>query len=326
MKYRVSLLMEAYNEEQNALTDRCPVVAALLQQDFPLDQVEFVLLGSPEQLEPWQTIPPEWNKFGRVRLAPMPSAESHYWEQKNFGANVADSDIIAFIDSDAIPEPTWLSALVSGIESGADASVGPSMYQCEGHGPHSPLMLAAASISWGFVLSRSSRPGHPMAASLLGHNCGIRRETALRIPMRTDRGSFQSSVFYFDLVQHNAKVVYQPEQRAAHGINLVWWLSRRHFRTGWESYDSRKSHPLWPRLRWLEKLPWIEPIVMRGGMVPRDTLHWFRYRRVVGVGAAQAWLMLPLIVVTSAAARISEMAGMYGRLFFPEATRHQARF
>ena len=326
MKYKVSIIMEAYNEENTALAEHPEAVEHLLRQDFPLHQVELVLVGSKSQLADWKEVPAAWNRFGQVRVVPMDSAQPHYWEQKNFGAQIALGEIVAWVDSDVKAEPTWLRSIVSAIDAGADVSVGPSMYAHSWFHPHSPLMLAAASISWGFVLAYNSEPEKPLPNALLSHNSGIRREVALRIPYRTGQASFQSSVFYFDLVQNHVKVTYQPEQRAAHQMTLWWWLSRRHFRSGWETYNGRAAHTLWPRIAALEKVRWIEPIILRGGMVLRDSRHWFRYRRVTNVGLAKAWLMLPLVVAASAAARAAEAIGMYSWMLAPKSTARQARF
>lgn len=325
MNCKVSVVIEAYNEEQNDLGEHPEVIESLLRQDFPLDKVELVLVGGQAQLAEWKKAP-SWNRFGNVRIVAMEKSHTHYWEQKNFGAQAAEGEIVAYVDSDVIAEPTWLSAIVRSIDNGADVSVGPSLYRASGHDSHSALMLALASISWGFVLSGRSKPGLPIAASLLAHNFGIRREVALQNPFLAEQASFYSSILFFNLTQKGLKVAYAPEQRAAHGIEFWWWVRRRHFRTGWETYDGRLTHPAWPRIRLLEKVKWIEPIILRGGMILRDSRHWFRFRRVTGVSATRAWLMLPLVVGASIVARTGEAIGMYSRLLSPNTMPKQARF
>ncbi len=322
---RITVAMEAYNEEHNALAEHHESVEALLAQEFPLDQVELLIIGSPEQLKDLQ-IPAHWNRFGEVRLAELPAEAAHYWQQKNFSARTAHGEIIAWLDSDVLPGPHWLAAIASSFDGGADVSVGPSLYRTPDLPPDSPFMLVAALVSWGFVLSSRSAPGRPEANSLLAHNVAVRRETALQVPYREGIRSFQSSLYYFDLVRHGAKFVYQPMQRAAHGMNLRWWVTRRHFRTGWETYEARKCDELWPRIAALESVPWVEPVVLRGGLVLRDIRHWFRFRHVMGIGRFRALALLPLLIVASAAARTAEMVGMFAFKLAPEHTAHQARF
>jgi hypothetical protein len=76
----------------------------------------------------------------------------------------------------------------------------------------------------------------------------------------------------------------------------------------------------------LQKLPWIEPIVLRMGLVCRDASHWFRFSRVLGVGRVKAIFLFPIALVASFLARTSEMIGMYAALLAPKASEHQARF
>jgi len=232
---------------------------------------------------------------------------------------------VGFVDCDALPVPQWLSSGVSAIRAGADGSVGPSLYRTDKLGPDSAWMMAAALPSWSFVLAFTSSPDHPSANALMAHNIIIRREWLLRHPFPVEVRSFGSSLEYFRLKRAGAKLSYQPGQRIAHGMNFQWWFTRMHFRRGWETYQGRNADPSWPRL-WLESLPWIEPVVLRMGLVLRDARHWFRFTRVLGVGPARRILLWPLAVGASLLARSAEMVGMYAALIAPEATEHQARF
>jgi hypothetical protein len=76
----------------------------------------------------------------------------------------------------------------------------------------------------------------------------------------------------------------------------------------------------------LEHLPWIEPIVLRMGLVGRDACHWFRFSRVLGISRGRAIFLFPVAVVASFFARTAEMIGMYAALLAPKASEHQARF
>ncbi len=310
----------------NALTLHLDTLDALYRQDFPLRQAELILIGSSQQIEAWKKQDPEWGAFAQVRMVPVDPENSYYWQLKNRGAEAAEADFVALIDSDVRPGPRWLSSVVSGLQNGADVVVGPSMYYTGRQGPDSPWMLAAALPSWGFMLARTSTAQQLHAGALLGHNVAMRRALALAHPFRMLRRSFSSTLLYRELVQSGAKVVFQPDQRVAHAIQLRWWLFRRHFRTGWETYDARRMDPAWPRVPALERLKFIEPVLLRMGLVCRDAIHWLPFSRIVGVTRTRAILLFPLILVVSAAARIAEMAGMYAALIAPKATEHQARF
>jgi hypothetical protein len=322
----VSIIVEAYNDAENGLAPPSDTIEALLRQDFPLDQAELILAGSPAQVRVWETMHDLFTSFGAVRLVTVDPVESHYWQLKNMGAAAAASEFLAFIDCDALPGPHWLRSLTEALENGADVSVGPSQYRTTHLGPDSAAMLAAALPTWAFALSAGSRSGEPRAAALLAHNLGIRRQVLLRNPFRTTPHSFASSLLFFELSRSGARFSYQPEQRVAHGVNLWWWLTRCHFRRGWETYEGRASDPAWPRIRALERWKFIEPAVLRMGLVCRDARHWFRFSRMLGLSGAGSILMFPLAVSASAAARTAEMVGMYAWLFAPRATEHQARF
>jgi glycosyltransferase involved in cell wall biosynthesis len=321
----VSIIVEAYNEEANALAPPEDSFRALLEQDFPLEQMEVILIGSEEQIAAWRGRYDSLPGVQRVRMLSVAPGDSHYWRLKNRGVEAAEGEIVGFVDCDAIPTPAWLSSGVSAIGAGADGSVGPSLYRTDRLGPNSPWMLAAALPSWSFVLAFTSTADRPVANSLMSHNVIIRREWLLRHPFPEEQRSFGSSLEYFRLKRAGAKLSYQPAQRIAHGMNFQWWFTRMHFRRGWESYQGRNLDPSWPRL-WIERLPWIEPVALRMGLVLRDARHWFRFSRAIGIGPARRFLLWPLAIGASFLARSSEMAGMYAALIKPEAFEYRARF
>ncbi len=322
----VSVVVEAYNEEANALAPPDDTLQALLAQDFPLQETELILIGSARQNEHWRKIYADWPRFLRVRLLTVDQDNSHYWQLKNQAVEYAEADILALIDCDALPGPNWLSSGVNAIRAGADASVGPSLYRTASLASDSPWMMAAALPSWSFALGFNSTARELRANALMAHNLIIRRAWLLRYPFETVTRSFVSSLQFFRLKRAGVQFSYQPQQRVAHGMSFQWWLSRMHFRRGWETYAGRSADPSWPRIAMLEKLPWIEPVVLRMGLVGRDARHWFRFSGMLGVSRTRAILLFPIALVASFSARIAEMIGMYAALWAPKASEHQARF
>jgi glycosyltransferase involved in cell wall biosynthesis len=326
MKPIVSVIVEAYNEEANALAPPDDTLNALLAQDFPLEQAELILMGSERQIHHWRELYADWPRFQRIRMLPVDPGQSHYWQLKNQACEFAEGEILALIDCDALPAPHWLSSGMNAIQGGADVSVGPSMYRTGHRGPDSPWMLAAALPSWSFALAFTSSASRLRANALMAHNLVIRRDLLLQHPFRNYQRSFASSLLFFELQRAGAKFSYQPGQRVAHGVNFSWWLSRMHFRRGWETYEGRNADASWPRIAALQKLPWIEPPLLRMGLVARDARHWFRFSRVLGVGPIRAVLLFPMALAASFSARTAEMVGMYAALMAPKSTEHQARF
>jgi len=299
---------------------------ALLRQDFPLEDAELILIGSVHQIAQWKRTYADLPRFQQIRMLSIEPECSHYWQLKNKAAGSAEGDILALIDCDALPGPRWLSSGVSAILEGADVSVGPSLYRTESSAPDSPWMMAAALPSWSFALAFTSSANDVRANALMAHNLIIRRIWLLRHPFQILRRSFVSSLQFFELKRAGAKFSYQPHQRVAHGVTFQWWFSRMHFRRGWETYRGRNADASWPRIGPLQKLPWIEPVVLRMGLVCRDARHWFRFSRVLGVSRPRAILLFPIAVIASFLARTAEMIGMYAALLAPKASEHQARF
>ncbi len=210
MKPLISVVIEAYNEENNALAPHQETLDALLGQEFPLEQVELVLIGSARQIAEWERQHPAWPPLAGVKFVIAEAGESHYWQLKNRGAQAASADLLAFIDSDGLPASRWLRTVVEGLTHGADVVVGPSLYRNGRWQPDSAPMLAAALPSWAFVLAYDSLPGAPRAASLLGHNVAMRRELFLKHSFPTAAHSFPSSLLYFALARAGARIVSSP--------------------------------------------------------------------------------------------------------------------
>jgi len=326
MRPLVSVVIEGYNEEATALAALPDTMGALGEQDFPLEQVELVLLGSRQQTEHWKTLIPAAHHFLRIEMIAVNPEDCHYWRLKNIGATFAKGEIVAHVDSDAHPGPQWLASLVKGIQSGAGVSVGPSLYRTKRQTCDSPWMLAAALPSWSLMIARTASCEAPRARCLMGHNVAMRREVSRQHSFPTAKRSYSSVLLFFELVRSGVNIAFEPEQKVAHSMSLRWWLGRRHFRTGWETYIARGTDPDWPRIPALERIPLLEPIVLRMGLVFRDALDWSRFSRVVGVSPTRSVLLFPLALVASFAARAAEMVGMYAALFAPRATEQRARF
>jgi glycosyltransferase involved in cell wall biosynthesis len=326
MRPLVSVIVEAYNEEHNGLAPVGEAMDALRTQDYPLEKAELILIGSAEEIGHWKAHYNEWPPFGEIRMIAVETGDAHYWQLKNQGAELAGAEIVVFMDCDGWPAPRWLSSAVRAIQQGADVSVGPSQYRTTKLHRDSPWMLAAALPSWSFQLSRTSNPGNLKAASLFGHNLAIRRDLLLQHPFPSFQRSFASSLLFFELSRLGAKFSYEPQQRIAHAMTFRWWITRKHFRRGWETYIGRELDGDWPRIALLKRLPLIEPLVLRMGLVCLDARHWFRFSRLLGTSRIKSIVWFPLAVGASLCARSAEMVGMYAALLAPKSTQHQARF
>ena len=82
LRPRVSVVIEGYNESLDLGSARDTLVA-LGRQDFPLGEVEVILVGSEAQAEAWRAAWTDPAPFGRV-LA-LAAEGAHYYALKNEG-------------------------------------------------------------------------------------------------------------------------------------------------------------------------------------------------------------------------------------------------
>jgi hypothetical protein len=219
------------------------------RQVAAVGQVELVITGSPAQVEQWQEYCAQADFSFAVKAIIV---EGHYWEAKNLGAQAAPGEILAFIDSDVRPQAAWLSAIVTTMQAGADASVGPSLFHLNER-VNSALLLVAGSISWGITVGKATREEAFTVASCLGHNLAVRADFFQRYPFRADcQRSFVASLLLNDLRRQGKRVVFHPDQRVTHDFTWKWWLLTQRFRSGWETYAMRQidetSTHIWPLL------------------------------------------------------------------------------
>lgn len=317
----ISVVVEGYNESHD-LGTVAETLHALLHQDFPLDQVEVILIGHSAQVEAWRDLSAGWTSFFRVQM--VEANGSHYYELKNKGAQIASADIVAFTDSDAYPKPSWLSSIVEGISSGADVVVGPSLYRSDSWGPETALMLAAASISWGFVVGKCRDGQTPPAASLLSHNVAFRADTCRQFPYRTDLGRpCGSSLLYRTLDEAGVTIALQRQQQVAHSFSFRWWLSKLHLRYGYEIFLLRRLDKAYPN-QWIARMRALEPLVTMVWHILLDIPRWSRFGKILQISLPRRLVLLPVVVIMSFGARASEMVGMYATLFVPKAMKRWA--
>jgi hypothetical protein len=324
MRPAISIVVEGYNESRDLGTvDN--TMAALSAQDFPVKQMEIILVGSAEQAGHWEKRYVQNSYFHSVKVIAQDTL--HYYKLKNGGAEIAAGNIIAFTDSDVQPRATWVSAIVGGIEAGADVTVGPSLFH-KRNGftlkADCPLMRAAASISWGWILGRRSNGGIPEARGFMDHNVALKADAFRAHPYRTEFGRvIASPLLYRELFKAGFRIVVQPAQQAAHHFSWRYWLISLHFRYGNEVFRLRRLDPDYPN-QWISRTSIFEPLVTMAWHMMLDVPRWFRFAGLLGVGSFYSLGFLPLLILLSATARGTEMAGMYATMMAPEKMRQWA--
>jgi glycosyltransferase involved in cell wall biosynthesis len=317
----VSVVVDGYNESR-LLGTVADTLDALKQQDFPLDQVEVVLVGSSAQINEWKKLHSHGTPFLSLETAEANGA--HYLELKNIGAQIASGSIIALTDSDVYPKPTWLSSVVEGIRNGADVVVGPSLFKShKGWDSDVAPRQAAASITWGWIVGKSKNRHPPPAVGFMDHNVAFRAEVFRSHHYRTDLGRICGAPLLYRALTHaGAKIALQPRQQVVHYFSWRYWM-RLHFRFGYEVFILRRLDKNYPN-QWIARTKVLEPLVTMAWHVLLDQPRWLRFSKLLRIGLLRRWALLPVVAVLSVAANASEMAGMYSTMLAPNAMKRWA--
>ena len=299
-------------------------MAALSTQDFPLDCIEVILVGSEAQVKGWNATYAS-TPFHNVRTVARDGVR--YYELKNAGGSVATGEIIAFTDSDVQPGNTWVSAIVRAIWEGADVSVGASQFhKTEGFklGPDNPIMCAAASLTWGWILGKRRGGAVPEPRGFMDHNMAMRADLFRDHCYRTEFGRIiASGILFRSMVNSGLRVSVCPMQQAAHHFSWRYWLISLHFRYGYEVYRLRRLDQDYPN-QWIRRTGFLEPLFTLAWHMMLDVPRWFRFTGLQGSSAAYRWGFFPVLLVMSAVARTSEAVGMTATMIAPGHIRRWA--
>ena len=179
--------------------------------------LEVVVVNGPSE-DHTDEILKQW--ADRIKIGHCP--EANLAKSRNIGLSLAAGEIIAFLDDDAVPHPSWLTALVQYYRNPEVGAVGGhtigrlgSVYQarttlCDRFGD--PFF-----VSTHLDLSTFCRPGNWIYPSMLGTNSSVRRSAIEEI------GGFDESFSYYldetdiciRLIDAGWKIEYAPDA-------LVW--------------------------------------------------------------------------------------------------------
>jgi glycosyltransferase involved in cell wall biosynthesis len=320
----VSVIVEGYNESRD-LGKAINTLEALQEQDFPVGQVEVILMGSPTQVKEWKERYAAGTPFWGLK--PVEAEGLTYLQLKNRGAQFASADILAFTDSDVYPHHTWLSSLVSGIQGGGDVSIGLSLFKSATSWEwNCATRLAAASITWGWVVGKHLDPVRhiPFPVGFMDHNFGLRVETFRRHHYDTKFGRLCGApLLTRSFLDGGEKLVLQPRQRVTHYFSWFYWLKCLHFRYGYEVFMLRRMNDQYPD-QWIARTAILEPVMTMMWHILLDVPRWFRVSGLLDIHPVRRLILLPLVVAMSCVARTAEMAGMYFTMVAPDTMKRWA--
>lgn len=188
---------------------RC--LMALAQQDHP--QIEVIVVADPAGIDA--------AKATGLALKLMPFDEANISAARNLGLSVAAGEIVAFIDDDAVAEPTWVSRLCAAF---ARPDVVAATGFVRGRNGISYQWQACEVDAFGFdhplPAHAATYPSTPSrAVKTQGTNCAFRRAALLAI------GGFDPALrFYLDEADVNLRLAGQgltavvPDAQVHHGF------------------------------------------------------------------------------------------------------------
>jgi glycosyltransferase involved in cell wall biosynthesis len=306
----VSVIVETINARSDASTQAlaseiAPTLEALARQTYPAEAMETIVVLDGEVAEA------EAAELRRLHpgLKFIASPASNYFAAKNAGAAAAAADIVAMIDSDAVPAPDWLERLVARFEPGVAAVAGRTRYTGRS------LTARIFSIpGFAYVLAKEGDE----ATGFNLNNVAFRRETLLAFPLdeRIARNGGCYLLFH-QLRAAGARILYEPRAVAAHGLDIRGLgVVRKQFERGRDSVtiyrlDARQVLRGTPYFRRFGTFA-LPPILAR--RLALDWLLMLRQRRQMGVKLPA----LPFYFSVALGLRTIELAGaMAGALAGP---------
>src|SRR5688500_16386753 len=136
----ISVIIPVYNDA--ARLARC--LAALEAQTWPRDRLEVVVIdnGSTDDLAALLERYPAVVRASEDRPGSYPG--------RNGGLQVAKGEILAFTDSDCLPEPGWLAAGASHLIADPEAGIVGGRVDLRVAKPGQPTAVELYELLWGF--------------------------------------------------------------------------------------------------------------------------------------------------------------------------------
>lgn len=208
MKPRVSVVVPSYR--RIAMLNRC--LAALADQALPRTEVEIVVVHDGPS-DAARKLVAHWAK--KLAARGGPSVRYHAPPHggpaaaRNAGWRLAQADVVAFTDDDAVPDPGWLVAALGAMEPEVDAGWGRIVVPL----PKKPTdyEIDAARLS---------------ASQFVTANCFCRKRVLERLggfDERFEQAWREDSDLYFRLIDGGARVVHMPSAIVVHPVRPAFW-------------------------------------------------------------------------------------------------------
>jgi glycosyltransferase involved in cell wall biosynthesis len=292
----VSVVIETLNARRDlppggVLADGvAPVLNAVQDQTFPRDRYEILLVLDAGASD--ADVAELRRRHPGVRL--VLNVPLNYFAEKNAGVAASHSPLVAFMDSDCVPDHAWLESIVAPFAEGADVVTGRTRYQGKALGTRTLSIPAFGSVF----------EDQGTASGIILNNSALRREVALRHPLDDRiRRNGGCDAWRLHLLAVGVRLVYAPAAQNSHGFDGpgLGYL-RKHFNRGYDSvsvyrFDDRAV------LRGTRLFRRLGPVALAAITACRAVVDWrrlVRHRTQLGISALSLPYYAGLMVVTRA--------------------------
>lgn len=269
-------------------------LTALSRQDFD-ETAEFLFFESECYRD---QIPPDLNSI-LPSLQTQVIAERSGYALKNAGVQAASAEIVAILDADCEPDPSWLTRLTKALRAHPEAAAvsGKTVYPQQSFSVRVCALLARSYLD----------PGQAGLTHFIAiNNCAFRRTAYLSHLLPTTIGSFTSRIQSEALLRDGWELLFDPQMQVTH--DFEGWRMEADLRrnAGHGTIITRLREPAlpWAKLAQLGRL--TIPVILAGKILEswRDCV---RCGNLYGV----RWFELPAAMLLSVGIHLLEYPGMW---------------
>ena len=290
----ISIVVETANTRPGEYRDVVATLAALTAQALPRDAYEILVVVNPD-VHP--TLAADVAAAApHVRI--IEARGSHFFPQKNVGAQHARADIVGFVDSDCMPGPHWASSVLEAFtrDDAAMAAV------------QGPLTMEEGVLATAFRIRNFSHQqggSERRVPSLAVCNCAMRRSDLVAEPFE--------AIPYFHgaevrkvarLTQQGRYVLLVPGASCQHRFEpatLRYFLTRSVY-WGYCFLELRRDAPASvPHARFFQRLGPLAPFALAPAKAVLDIRRLVEHRKHLDLNA-------PRLLACSAALVLSAIA------------------
>lgn len=268
-------------------------LTALSRQDFD-EPAEFFLFESDCHRD---QIPADLNSILpslQVRLVAEYSANA----LKNAAVRATSAEIIAILDADCAPDPSWLTCLIKALRAHPEAAAvsGRTVYPQQSFSVKVCALLARAYLD----------PGHAGLTNFIApNNCGFRRAAYYSHPLPTTMGTFSSRTQSEALLRDGWELWFDPQMQVIHDFEGWHMESDLRRNAGHGTIITRLRDPALPWAKLAQLGRCSIPVILAGKILNswRDCV---RCGRSYGL----RWFQVPAAMLLSIGIHLLEYPGM----------------